>query len=126
MLWLIINNVDFEGAKPYVFQRSPFLEFQTLTTDERKQKMLSGLETELEEERKKREMTVCKTIEFAENLKSPRLIKSHLPLFLLPPKLLDTCKVIYVCRNPKDCCVSYYHHTLLMENNYLKTGFQGK
>ena len=39
-----MNNVDFEGAKPYVFQRSPFLEFQTLTTDERKQKMLSGID----------------------------------------------------------------------------------
>ena len=76
-----------------------------------------------ETERSKREWTICKTIEYAKSLKSPRLIKSHLPLFMLPPKLLDTCKVVYVCRNPKDCCVSYYHHTLLMGNNDMKNGF---
>ena len=28
-----------------------------------------------------------------ENLPSPRTIKTHFPLELLPPKLLDTCKV---------------------------------
>ncbi len=42
-----------------------------------------------------------------------RCIKTHLPLFMLPPALLDTCKVIFVCRNPKDCCVSYFHHEKL-------------
>ena len=41
---------------------------------------------------------------------SPRIIKTHLPLELLPPKLLQTCKVIYVARNPIDICVSYYNH----------------
>ena len=38
------------------------------------------------------------------------MIKTHLPFEFLPSKLLDTCKVIFVCRNPKDCCVSFYHH----------------
>ena len=31
----------------------------------------------------------------------PRMIKSHLPLGLLPDNLLETCKVIYVTRNIK-------------------------
>ncbi|CAG2069305.1 unnamed protein product, partial [Timema podura] len=33
---------------------------------------------------------------------------------LLPPRLLDTCKVVYVARNPKDVAVSYYHHNRLL------------
>ena len=50
------------------------------------------------------------SIDHATNASSPRVIKSHLPLELLPPNLLEQAKVIYVCRNPKDCCVSYFHH----------------
>lgn len=42
-------------------------------------------------------------------LPSPRFIKSHLPLSLLPPSLLDTCKVVYVARDPRDAVVSFYH-----------------
>ena len=33
------------------------------------------------------------TIDKIEEMTSPRVIKSHLPFYLLPPKLLDTAKV---------------------------------
>ncbi|KAK7072736.1 Sulfotransferase, partial [Halocaridina rubra] len=46
----------------------------------------------------------------ATSLPSPRTLKTHMPFSLLPPKLLDTCKVIYLARNPRDVVVSYYHH----------------
>lgn len=37
----------------------------------------------------------------------PRVFKTHLPLSMLPPKLLDTCRVVVVARNPNDSVVSW-------------------
>lgn len=50
-------------------------------------------------------------------LPSPRFIKSHLPFSLLPPSLLDTCKVVFVTRDPRDVAVSFYHHNRLLKNH---------
>ena len=47
---------------------------------------------------------------YLKNLKSPRLLGTHLPLSHCPDMLKDLkCKVIYVARNPKDQAVSYYY-----------------
>ncbi|XP_064087106.1 sulfotransferase 1A3-like [Macrobrachium nipponense] len=47
----------------------------------------------------------------------PRTIKTHLPLSLMPPSLLDTAKVVYVARNPKDVIVSYHHHSRVIKSH---------
>jgi hypothetical protein len=39
----------------------------------------------------------------------PRVIKTHLPFNLMPYN--KSAKYLYVLRNPKDTCVSYYYHT---------------
>ncbi|XP_071539018.1 sulfotransferase 1C4-like [Panulirus ornatus] len=41
--------------------------------------------------------------------KSPRHFFTHLPPQLHNPDMLNKCKVIYVARNPKDVCFSWYN-----------------
>ncbi|XP_047568682.1 sulfotransferase 1A1 [Lutra lutra] len=49
-------------------------------------------------------------LEALKDTPAPRLIKTHLPLALLPQTLLDQkVKVVYVARNAKDVAVSFYH-----------------
>ena len=103
-MWHVINNIDEQSAKKDFFFRSPFLEMGCL----------SNMDLDM--------------VTVAENMPrdKPRLLKTHLPFELLPPQLLDTAKVIYVCRNPKDTCVSWYHHIMIpMEDAKDYVGYIG-
>uniref|UniRef100_A0A2P2IDH4 Sulfotransferase 1A1-like n=1 Tax=Hirondellea gigas TaxID=1518452 RepID=A0A2P2IDH4_9CRUS len=51
----------------------------------------------------------------------PRTIKTHLPFQLLSSTALDTAKVVYVIRDPRDVCISYHHHAKL----FFYENFQG-
>ncbi|XP_074163216.1 sulfotransferase 1A1-like isoform X2 [Sminthopsis crassicaudata] len=73
-----------KSKKTPIYLRVPFLEFSVPGVP-------SGLET-------------------LKTTPAPRLIKTHLPLSLIPQSFLDQkIKVIYVARNAKDVVVSYYN-----------------
>lgn len=42
-------------------------------------------------------------------MKRPGMAKSHFSFSMMPYS--PQTKYVYVCRNPKDCCVSFYYHT---------------
>lgn len=49
-------------------------------------------------------------LELLEAMQSPRVVKTHLPIQLVPKSFWEQdCKTIVVARNSKDILVSYYH-----------------
>jgi len=103
MTWHIMTGVDLETAKLPLFDRSPFIDMV----------MIRGVSKE----------DTDKYFDDLEKAPSPRLIKTHYPFEMLPPALLDTCKVLFVSRNVKDAAVSYFHHENLMKSHDLRCDF---
>jgi hypothetical protein len=53
-----------------------------------------------------------------EILPDPRIFASHLPFALLPTTITDTgCKIVYICRDPKDVFVSMWHFMTKLQVN---------
>jgi len=111
MAWLLTHDLDYEAAKVNSYVRVPYLEFDATWC-------VAEISEKLKEDAAK-----PNSMEIVKNMKSPRTIQSHLPWSLLPKEIQDgvkTPKIIYVARNPKDLCVSFYHHRVLIE------GYTGK
>ncbi|KPJ06272.1 Sulfotransferase 1C4 [Papilio machaon] len=110
LVWLISNDFNYEAAAATNLNtRFPFIESSILMKND----VLPYL---LMNERIKEAMdkNIFK-LEKVHNMPSPRFFKSHLPLSMLPASLIDTCKVVYVTRDPRDVAVSFYHHSELMK-----------
>ncbi|CAF0738590.1 unnamed protein product [Brachionus calyciflorus] len=84
LVYLIENECDFKKAQQdSIENRSPFFDYPS-----------PGLK-------------------HIDNIKSRRIIKTHLPISFLPDNIENESKVIYIVRNPKDVTVSYFHFTNL-------------
>ena len=134
MVWQIVHKCDFEGGKVPLGARFPFLEFETLNDIAHvlewkgfqgmyKDQMMRWTKWwhELDVSKPRTWLGTRDTVDKLEEAPGQRLIKTHLPLSLLPSDLVDTAKVVYVARNPRDVIVSYYHHHKLIKGH----GFTG-
>ena len=102
LVWLLQNGCNFEEAKAVpIDRRFPFLDLPVL---------LEFFKDDIPP-------SLHNYFETVEEWPSPRLIKSHLRLCLLPDDLLEKSKAVFCLRNPKDTVVSYYHHEKLMKGH---------
>ncbi|XP_063791980.1 sulfotransferase 1C1-like [Pseudophryne corroboree] len=55
-------------------------------------------------------------VEEVNAMPSPRVLKTHLPIQLVPPSFWKhNCKVIYVARNARDTVTSFYHFDKILQ-----------
>ena len=113
LAWLIMHDIDVEKSKCDQFFRCPYLEREYVlesypTTEETAKKFAPYPDVPCDSESANWYMR--HSMEYARRMAKHRMIKTHLPLNLLPEKLLDTCKVIFLTRNLKDAAVSFYYH----------------
>ncbi|CAH0579490.1 unnamed protein product [Chrysodeixis includens] len=123
MVWLAANNLDFKTAKDIpLYKRFPMAEITTQIPDIAFEliklnflnlKSFQGLNEAVK-------VPSWKSIDKAP---SPRFIKTHLPLSMLPPNLLTTAKVVYVARDPRDVCVSYYYLHKMIAKSLMRSNF---
>jgi len=100
MVWNIIHDVDLEAAKATILnERSYFLELNAVLEE-------SHVDSFKEENAKGLSDPVAR-LELAP---SPRVIKTHLSVELLPDQVLKKPRLIYVSRNPRDVVISLYNH----------------
>ncbi|KAI5715415.1 hypothetical protein M8J77_015580 [Diaphorina citri] len=101
MVWLLGHDLDYEGAKVFGQIRNPLLELTALVANDP-----GDWKNE-----------IPNSVDYVQTLASPRFIKTHLPYSLLPKQIATVKpKIIYVARNPKDVCVSYYHYCKLIHH----------
>ncbi|KAL0842321.1 hypothetical protein ABMA28_014449 [Loxostege sticticalis] len=121
LIWLLKNDFDYNSAKAVpITQRFPLLE-QSMTHNSETARSHLNVDNGTEKQTQMTKILSMCGFEVLQKASSPRYIKTHLPLSLLPPELLGTAKVVYVARDPRDVAVSYYNHVRLM----LTFGFQG-
>ncbi|XP_072943491.1 sulfotransferase 1B1-like [Epargyreus clarus] len=109
LVWMVANDLDYAKSDAIpLTERYPFLEFSVFVHPVMK-KRFSNENSDSERKLELLELVTAPGTELLAEMPSPRFVKTHLPLSLLPPTLLDTAKVVYVARDPRDVAVSFYH-----------------
>lgn len=112
LLWQLTTgcDVDSEKTKEIVFLRVPFIEMG----------MLAGGKAppvpSLSQDTTSNRLHAFKTcpVAYTASLDGPRVIKTHLPVSMLPPDVVNVSKVIVINRNCRDACTSFFYHEQLL------------
>ncbi|CAH2073432.1 unnamed protein product, partial [Iphiclides podalirius] len=124
LVWLLANSLDYTKAAAIpLSERYTFLEFSMFMNDSLREKLLKK-NSGNEEMIKHIDTLSTPGSELVARTPSPRFIKTHLPISLLPPTLLDSTKVVYVARDPRDVAISYFHHTRMFKANPFSGDFK--
>ena len=104
LVWMLVNNVDKEKSAVPLDERSPFLEVGAIMGD-----LVDTMPMPPDMKARMKD-----PLTFADNMTGRRVLKVHVPLEFLNPEVVKRCKVVYVGRNPKDTCVSFFFHQQMM------------
>ncbi|XP_066943138.1 luciferin sulfotransferase-like isoform X1 [Macrobrachium rosenbergii] len=107
VVWCLVHGLNTEEGKQNLMTRFPFFEWDGLVPEEM-EKAPGQLDSD--------PCLPGNTWKLVNTMKSPRTIKSHLQMPLLPKQFWSVKpRIVYVCRDPKDVCVSYYYHSIKLE-----------
>ncbi|XP_041978407.1 sulfotransferase 1E1-like [Aricia agestis] len=124
MVWLLENNLDYAAARNTpLFERFPMLEISSMVP-EMAIELIKADFLNLASFQGLNKAVRVQSWESIDKAPSPRFIKTHLPLSLLPPDLLDKAKVIYVARDPRDIAVSYYYLHKMVGKTLYRASFK--
>lgn len=107
MVWLIMNDLDYKAAEQDLLKRSPQLEATSLV----RLPCINLFWPFIPQ-------PIIDSLKYVKSINSPACIKTHLPWNLLPKEIqkeIKKPKIIYISRNPKDTCVSYYYFSRLIK-----------
>lgn len=123
LIWLVENNLNYNAARERpLYERFPMLE-TTSQIPEIAYEFIKANFMNLGSFQGLTEAARYPSWKMIEEMPSPRFIKTHLPLSLLPPTLLETAKVVYVARDPRDVVVSYYYLHKMVSKHLMRATF---
>ncbi|XP_069189318.1 sulfotransferase 1B1-like [Procambarus clarkii] len=106
MVWCLMKDPKSPEASHELMKRFPFFEYDSLIPPD---SVIPGVSRD-------DPMQPGMTWRILQELEVPRVIKSHLPKELLPKQFWDVRpKVVYVSRDPRDVCVSFYYHYVKLQ-----------
>uniref|UniRef100_A0A2P2I9U3 Sulfotransferase 1A1-like n=1 Tax=Hirondellea gigas TaxID=1518452 RepID=A0A2P2I9U3_9CRUS len=106
------NNPELDNplAATAISFKSPFLEYESLVDHlEASDSLMETFSKQYPEF----DQSCSPFIQLGRVIPRPRTLRTHMPFPLLSATLLDKGKVVYVIRDPRDVCLSYFHHCRL-------------